>query len=277
MPGRRPSWGRLSIRGHLTSTMTVRIGTSGWHYRHWRGGFFPATLPAHGWLEHYARHFATVELNNAFYRLPEAAMFQRWATALPDDFIVSVKASRYLTHVRRLRDPDEPVNLLMERARALGDKLGPILLQLPPNLQLEEESLRRTLKAFPRGTKVAVEFRHPSWHTPSIRRLLEDTGTACCLTDVDGRHGPLWPTASWGYVRFHHGRGQPPSCYGRTALHTWARRVAELWPETAEVFVYFNNDLHGCAPRDARRFALAAIRLGLSATRVPPAREVRLT
>ncbi len=120
---------------------------------------------------------------------------------------------------------------------------------------------------------MAVEFRHESWFVEPIRQLLGDAGAACCWTDVDGRHGPLWTTADWGYVRFHHGRGLPESCYGRSALTTWAHRLADVWPSPAEVFAYFNNDAHGCAVRDARRFSVAVNRLGLSSTRVPSARE----
>lgn len=257
--------------------MPVLIGTSGWHYRHWRGGFYPASLPARSWLAHYSARFATVELNNAFYRLPEATTFADWGQALPDDFVVAVKASRYLTHVRRLREPEEPVHRLMERAGALGPKLGPVLLQLPPNLRVDAPALARTLRAFPRGTRVAVELRHESWFVPAVREVLREAGAAACLTDTAGRPGPLWRTADWGYLRLHGGRGLPPTCYGRTALATWARRLADSWPAGADVFVYFNNDAHGCAPRDARRFAAAAARVGLPASRVPAARETPLT
>jgi uncharacterized protein YecE (DUF72 family) len=253
----------------------VLIGTSGWHYRHWHEGFYPAGLRPTDWLEYYSHRFATVEVNNAFYRLPEVSTFEKWAAAVPDDFVVSVKASRYLTHIRRLQEPREPVRRLMDRVSGLGPKLGPILLQLPPNLPLDLKGLRLTLEEFPAGVKVAVEFRHESWFVEPIRRLLEDVDAACCLTDVDGRHGPLW-TIGWGYLRFHHGRGAPDSCYGRAALTTWAQRLEELWPPTAEIFTYFNNDAHGCALRDARRFALAISHRGLSPTRVPSARETPL-
>ena len=257
--------------------MPVLIGTSGWHYRHWRGGFYPTSLPARSWLAHYADRFATVELNNAFYRLPETSAFQAWNRTLPDDFVVAVKASRYLTHVRRLREPEEPVERLMGHASGLGSKLGPVLLQLPPNLPMDLPALRRTLQAFPRGARVAVEVRHDSWAVPDTRALLEERGAALCLTDSAGRHSPLWQTTDWAYVRFHSGQSHPSSCYGRAALDTWAGRVAELWPPAADVFVYFNNDSHGCAPRDAHQFALAVRRHGLDPTRVPTSREAPLS
>jgi uncharacterized protein YecE (DUF72 family) len=257
--------------------MPVLIGTSGWHYRHWRGGPYPSSLPAHDWLGYYAEKFATVEINNAFYRLPELSTFANWAETVPDDFVVSVKASRYLTHIRRLQDPEEAIRLLMERSSGLGRKLGPILVQLPPNLRVDLEALSETLHAFPPGTKLAVEFRHESWFDPAVRRLLEDVGAAWCLADRAGPQGPLWRTTDWGYLRLHHGNSRPPSCYGPAALGTWARRLAELWSRSADVFVYFNNDGYGCAPRDAHRFASVARRAGLLPTRVPAAHDVPLT
>jgi len=251
----------------------VLIGTSGWHYQHWKGGFYPPGLPARTWLEYYARRFATVELNNAFYRLPERTSFDQWAASVPDDFVVAVKASRYLTHVRRLQEPHDPVALLLERAAGLGPKLGPVLVQLPPTLRADPELLDATLAAFPRTVRVAVEFRHPSWFTGDTRRRLEARGAALCLTDVQGPRSPAWATAGWGYVRFHAGRASPPTGYGGQALDTWAERLANLYPDEAPVHAYFNNDGHGCAPRDARRFARAVSRAGRSPSRVPAARE----
>lgn len=255
--------------------MPVLIGTSGWHYQHWKGGFYPAGLPASRWLGYYVERFATVELNNAFYRLPEASTFEGWAAAVPEGFVVAVKASRYLTHIRRLKDPVDPVGLLMERATHLGPKLGPVLLQLPPNLRVDVDGLDRTLRAFPRAARVAVEPRHASWFVDEVRGVLERRGAALCLADGGPGRPAAWRTADWGYVRFHRGRGRPESCYGRTALATWAERLASLWPasEDADVYAYFNNDAHGCALRDARRFAAAATRAGLEPTRVPGARE----
>src|ERR1700758_5301668 len=145
--------------------MPVLIGTSGWHYQHWRGLFYPKSLPSGEWLQLYAQRFATVEINNAFYRLPEPAAVAGWAAAVPDDFVMAVKASRYLTHVRRLHDPQEAVTRMLERMGGLGAKFGPLLLQLPPNLRVDTAALGTTLAALS-GRAVAVEFRHPSWYTP---------------------------------------------------------------------------------------------------------------
>ncbi|MDX6646641.1 MAG: hypothetical protein QOK40_2368 [Miltoncostaeaceae bacterium] len=256
--------------------MPVLIGTSGWQYRHWRETFYPRGVRQADWLAYFAARFATVEVNNAFYRLPEAATFARWARCTPEDFVVAVKASRFLTHVRRLREPEGPVRLLLERARSLGSKLGPVLLQLPPDLRADLDRLDATLAAFDPGVRVAVEFRHPSWFSAEARALLESRGAALCLADRMGVASPLWRTADWGYLRMHEGRARPHPCYGRDSRERWARRLAELWGPEADVFAYFNNDGCACALHDARLFAAAAERAGLRPTRVPAARDVRL-
>ncbi len=253
--------------------MALHVGTSGWQYEDWRGRLYPAAVPKSRWLEHYAQRFATVEVNNAFYRLPEGATFASWASRTPDDFIVALKASRYLTHVKRLKDPAEPVGRLMERATHLGPKLGPVLVQVPETLRADPGLLDEALAAFPRGVRVAFEPRHRSWETPAVRRVLEHRGAALCLADTPTRRTPHWRTADWGYVRFHQGRARPAPCYGRMALSTWAGRLARLWDADDDLFVYFNNDHCGCAVRDARRFAAASSRAGLRPTRVPGPRE----
>ena len=256
--------------------MPVHIGTSGWQYADWRGRFYPRPLAQTQWLEYYAAQFQTVEVNNAFYRLPEVSTFERWRDRVPDDFIVTVKASRYLTHIRRLNEPEEPVHRLMERAQYLGNKLGPILLQLPPNLRRDVPALERTLAEFPAGVRVAFEPRHSSWFCDAVTEVLTRFGAALCLSDSRGRRGSLQRTAEWGYLRFHQGRATPSPCYGRTALESWARRLADLWDDEADVFVYFNNDHGACAVRDADRFAAMVQRAGLTPSRVPGARMVTL-
>lgn len=254
--------------------MTVWIGTSGWQYRDWRGRMYPRGRPMGTWLEWYADRFATVESNNAFYRLPERRVFEAWADRTPDDFMMTVKVSRYLTHILRLRDPEEPVERFVERVAGLGAKLGPVLLQLPPQLRCDAERLSGTLDQFPAGMRVAVEFRHPTWFVDEIRSLLTERGAALCLADRRRPLTPLWRTADWTYLRFHEGRADPRPCYGRTALDSWARRLAEGWTADEEVWVYFNNDPRGCAPRDAARFARLARAHGLHPTRVPSVRSL---
>jgi uncharacterized protein YecE (DUF72 family) len=250
--------------------VTVYVGTSGWQYRHWRGPFYRAGLAQARWLEHYAENFATVESNNAFYRLPERTTFEAWARRTPEHFVWAVKMSRYLTHIRRLRDPEEPVNRFLERATGLGDKLGPVLLQLPPTLKVDLGVLAATLELLAPRAKVAVEFRHSSWFSAKIRGLLEDHGAALCLADRGSQPvSPLWRTAAWGYVRLHAGAASPHPCYGTHALESWAGRIADAWGREADVFVFFNNDGRACALRDARTFARAATRAGLEPTKVP--------
>ncbi|MEO3867677.1 DUF72 domain-containing protein [Nonomuraea sp. B12E4] len=232
--------------------MTWLVGTSGWQYRHWRGVLYPPGVPLRLWLETYAEAFATVESNNAFYRLPTPESFAGWRDRTPDGFVMAVKASRFLTHIKRLADPEEPVERLMGAAAELKDKLGPILLQLPPTLKAAPDRLDRCLGCFPAGVRVAVEPRHDSWWTQEVRDILRRHGAALCWGDRLGRpQSPFWRTAEWGYVRLHEGRAGWE--YGDKALKTWAGRLREAgWQE---VYVYFNNDPEGAAVRNAKRFA----------------------
>jgi uncharacterized protein YecE (DUF72 family) len=262
--------------------MPVYVGTSGWQYDDWRGRFYPRDLPQRVWLEFFADRFAVVESNNAFYRLPKPETFAGWAARTPSDFIFTVKVSRYLTHIRRLRDPAEPVERFITHASHLGDKLAVALLQLPPNLRAAPEALDETLREFEGRVRVAVELRHQSWFTDETRAILEAHGAALCLADGTLRPGPhrsrpvspLWRTAPWGYVRFHQGAGSPHPCYGRTALASWAARINDLFDDNEAVYAFFNNDHNCCAVRDARVFAAAVRRAGLTPTRVPKASEV---
>ena len=255
--------------------MTLLVGTSGWQYRDWRGGLYPDGLAQRAWLGHYADRFATVEVNNAFYRLPERPTFERWREQTPDGFVVAVKVSRYLTHVRRLRDPAEPVARLVDRAAGLGDRLGPYLLQLPPTLRAEPGRLDACLRAFPAGARVAVEPRHDSWWSDEVRAVLEQHSAALCWADRGGRPlTPLWRTAPWGYVRLHEGTASPRPSYGRSALASWLDRIDDAWPgaRRADVFVYFNNDHGGAAVRNARTLVRMADRRRLA---LPPSSGAR--
>jgi uncharacterized protein YecE (DUF72 family) len=256
--------------------VAVWIGTSGWQYRDWRDAFYPPDLPLRAWLEDYAGRFATVESNNAFYRLPERRTFEDWARRTPDDFLMAVKVSRFLTHIKRLADPEEPVERFLARVAGLGSKLGPVLLQLPPQLRANTDRLQTTLDLFPPAVRVAVEFRHASWFTDDVRRILSDRSVALCLADRRGVLTPPWRTADWTYLRFHEGRSRPRPCYGRAALKAWADRLAASWSPDEDCFVYFNNDPRGCAPRDAARFARLVGRAGLRPTRVPSVRSIRV-
>jgi uncharacterized protein YecE (DUF72 family) len=227
------------------------IGTSGWMYADWRGVLYPPGLPQRRWLHRYSEVFPTVENNNAFYRLPGRETFELWRGSTPPGFVMAVKASRYLTHMKRLIDPAEPVARLMNAAAGLGPKLGPVLLQLPPTLRAEPDRLAACLREFPAGVRVAVEPRHPTWWTDRTRRVLEDHGAALCWTDRLGRpQTPLWRTAGWLYLRFHEGPAEPWPRYADDTLKSWADELAGA----DDAYVYFNNDPGGAAVRDALRF-----------------------
>jgi len=248
----------------------ILVGTSGWQYRDWRGRFYPERLPQKEWLEHYATKFATVEVNNAFYRLPERSTFVAWRERTPPDFCVGVKMSRYLTHIKRLREPAEPVERFLSRASGLGPRLGPVLVQLPPTLRGDPSALDAVLACFPSSVRVAVEPRHPTWWTDEVREVLEKRSAALAWADRLGRPAtPLWRTTDWGYLRFHEGRAQPRPRYGRAALRTWAGRLRDAFGPSASAYVYFNNDPGGAAVVDAVVFARAAAAAGLRPSRTP--------
>lgn len=242
--------------------MTVLVGTSGWQYADWREVLYPAGLPQSRWLRRYAECFDTVENNNAFYRLPTPENFGRWREETPEGFVMAVKASRFLTHIKRLKDPEEPVERLLRSARGLRERLGPILLQLPPTLRADPGRLDRCLRRFPARVRVAVEPRHESWWTDEVRDVLARRGAALCWADRLGHPlTPLWRTADWAYVRFHEGAARPWPSYGDRALRSWVERVP------GEAYVYFNNDPGGAAVRDAARFAALAREAGLPVSR----------
>jgi uncharacterized protein YecE (DUF72 family) len=264
--------------------MPVLVGTSGWQYRDWRGVLYPGGVPQRQWLEHYASQYATVENNNSFYRLPSRDTFTAWRDRTPDGFVMAVKASRYLTHIRRLRDPAEPVARLLGAAAGLGPRLGPVLLQLPPNLVADPPLLAACLDQFPAAARaaglgpvrVAVELRHPSWwaedQADEVRQVLATRDAALCWADRLGHPvSPLWRTAGWGYLRLHEGAAQPWPRYGPQALRSWADRIRHTWPGRADVCVYFNNDQGGAAVLDSAAFAGQARRAGLTVTPTPRA------
>jgi uncharacterized protein YecE (DUF72 family) len=255
--------------------LTAFIGTSGWQYRHWRRTFYPEGVAQSRWLEFYAERFQIVELNNSFYRLPPRETFEKWALRTPSDFILAAKMSRYLTHIKKLKEPEEPVARFLEHAAGLGSKLGPVLIQLPPTLQADPSALDDTLGRFPDSVRVAVEFRHDSWWNDEVKSILEAHGAALCLADRHSKpFSALWRTTDWTFLRFHEGEAKPHPCYGRTAIESWVRRLTEGWGPGSDVYVFFNNDPRACALRDARVFAAAARRAGFETTRVPAAGDV---
>jgi uncharacterized protein YecE (DUF72 family) len=175
-----------------------------------------------------------------------------------------------------LSEPEEPVARFLDRIVGLGGKLGPVLVQLPPRFRADPDRLEATLDEFPPSVRVAVEFRHPTWFSDDVRRILTDRNVALCLADRKRPVTPVWRTADWTYLRFHEGRATPRPCYGRAALQTWTERLAAEWSPDEDCYVYFNNDPRGCAPRDAARFARLVGRAGLHPTRVPSVRAIHV-
>jgi len=257
------------------------VGTSGWQYKDWRESFYPKGVPQRRWLEHYADRFATVEVNNAFYRLPERRVFEQWALRTPADYVITVKASRFLTHMKRLIEPQEPVQRLMERVAGLGDKLGAVLVQLPPTMKAEPGRLDETLEHFPKGTRVAVEPRHESWWNLDVEAVLRDRGAALVWADRWSRPiTPLWRTTDWGYLRLHMGGGYPhePSIwpYDDAVLREWAQRIADTFSDDEDVYVYTNNDPEAAALRDAVTLGRILTEMGRTVTRLPTMEQVTL-
>ncbi|HZD87459.1 MAG TPA: DUF72 domain-containing protein [Gaiellaceae bacterium] len=233
----------------------VRVGLSGWNYAHWRDGvFYPPRLPARRWLEFYARRFDTVEVNSTFYRLPRREAVAHWVEQTPDDFLFSVKTSRYLTHVRRLRDLGPGLETFLERIAPLvgSPKLGPLLWQLPPTFRCDHDRLAEALARLPRGLRHCFEFRDPSWFVDETYALLREHGVALVIADrpqvnVFQTHEL---TAGWTFVRFHGGTRGRRGNYSGSELREWAERIRG-WSRTHEVLAYFNNDWEGFAPRNA--------------------------
>lgn len=231
----------------------VRIGTSGWVYPHWKGDYYPEDLPQRDWFGHYARDFDTVEINNTFYRLPKPETFEHWREVAPKDFLYTFKASRYITHIKRLLDPEASLEKFLERAALAGETLGPILFQLPPRFKADPERLENFLRACPAKLIRVFEFRDESWHKEPIRALLERYGIAFCIHD----HGtvgkcPDWVTADTVYLRFHgSSEASYSGSYSDEALRMQADRIAVWRAEGRTIFVYFNNDIGGHAVRNA--------------------------
>jgi uncharacterized protein YecE (DUF72 family) len=241
---------------------TVRVGCSGWQYKHWRGDFYPAGLPTSGWFAHYARTFDTVEINNSFYRLPPAETFAKWREQASSRFVYAVKASRFLTHMKKLKDPDDPLALFFENAKALGPRLGPILYQLPPRWPLNLERFETFLRALAPAARGAglksrpynvVEFRDPSWYDERVFTLMRRYKVALCLHDMQGSASGKLVVGPFVYVRFHFGTKKYGGRYPDERLDEWADWLSARASEGLQVYAYFNNDTGGHAPRDAVR------------------------
>ncbi|MFW6180329.1 MAG: DUF72 domain-containing protein [Spirochaetota bacterium] len=229
----------------------IRIGTSGWNYPHWSGPFYPRDLNQDRWLRFYAERFSTVEINNSFYNLPAAGVFRSWRDSVPRGFVFSVKASRYITHMKKLKDPRDSVRRFMDRASELGEKMGPVLFQLPPRWKVNPERLESFLGELPEGPRYTFEFRDQTWFCPEVYALLRDRGAAFCIYHLAGTLTPREVTADFVYVRLHGPGDAYQGSYNRETLSGWAGAFSSWDRGGRDVYCYFDNDQRGYAARDA--------------------------
>lgn len=231
----------------------IHIGTSGWSYDHWQGLFYPDGLAADQRLAYYARHLRTVEINSSFYKLPSSDALLHWHDSVPDDFVFAVKASRYITHMKKLTEPRRTVKRFIGRVEALRDKLGPILFQLPPRWHINLERLSAFLKILPQDYRFAIEFRDPSWFDPRVYDLLTEHAVAFCIFDLNGVLSPMEATADFIYMRLHGPNGSYRGQYEDQTLIAWADTIKRWRREGREVYCYFDNDEAAYAVHDAMR------------------------
>ncbi|MHC4423286.1 MAG: DUF72 domain-containing protein [Planctomycetota bacterium] len=230
----------------------IRIGTSGWYYDHWKELFYPPGLPKNKWFEHYVQHFDTVEINNTFYHLPKETSLQRWHKQAPKNFLYAVKANRYITHIKRLKDTSEEVERFSDRISLLKSRLGPILYQLPPSLHKDLDLLESFIKLLPRRRIAVFEFRHESWFSEDTFKLLNKFGIGFCVHDLVGKETPRVVTADIIYIRFHGPTGKYEGNYSKSALKNWADWIKDNCTGISSVFAYFNNDVGGHAIGNAK-------------------------
>ncbi len=232
----------------------IHIGTSGWHYDHWRGTFYPEDHPGKKFLEFYQSHFHTVEINNSFYQLPKEETLKMWRDTVPSGFIFSVKGSRYITHMKKLKDPEKPVSTFLKRMEILGQKLGPILFQLPPRWKFNPDRLKNFLEILPDKFQYAFEFRDTSWFEEETLRILERYKAAFCIYEFAGTLSPRHVTADFVYIRLHGPQEKAyKGQYETRVLSGWAGAFAAWTRENKEIFCYFDNDEAAYAAQDALR------------------------
>ena len=227
------------------------VGCSGWHYEHWRGLYYPQALPKSKWLSFYARQFTTVELNNTFYRLPSDKAFTTWRESTPENFIFAVKVSRFITHIKRLRNLGATVENFLSRAAFLKEKLGPLLYQLPPSMKRNDELLQNFLSTLPSKYQHVIEFRHESWIDEAVFDILRRHNVGLCVFDMPGFSCPLVATSDFAYIRFHGSEGPYSSSYSDEELTQWAQRIACLDQNVKASYSYFNNDADAFAIENA--------------------------
>jgi uncharacterized protein YecE (DUF72 family) len=230
----------------------IHIGTSGWSYEHWNETFYPKEIKSNERLQYYASHFKTVEINNTFYHLPTENVIKNWYEKVPSDFIFSIKASQYITHRKRLKDPNDSTSIFFERLQLFKNKAGPILFQLPPSFKKNFARLEEFLMSLEKGYLYTFEFRHPSWFVDEIYELLKKHHVALCITDIGGHLTPEEVTTNFAYFRFHGPQGTYRGYYGTKALKEWKDKLLKLQKRNIQSYVYFDNDEKAYAIRDAK-------------------------
>ncbi len=234
--------------------MEIRIGTSGWYYKHWKGPFYPLKIRDSEMLPFYFKHFDTVEINNSFYRLPEKNTVKAWHRHTPDGFLFAVKGSRFITHMKKLSNPAESVKYFFEAVKPLGRKLGPIIFQLPPRWKRNIKRLEVFLNELPKELRYSFEFRDKSWLCSEVYTLLAKHNAALCIYDLKGFESPLEITADFTYIRLHGpSKSAYQGCYDKNSLHKWAGRIKTWKDRLAAVYIYFDNDQMGYATHNAMR------------------------
>ena len=231
--------------------MTIRIGTSGWHYKHWIGNFYPAGTSLSKLLAHYCKYFDTVELNNSFYHLPKTPALESWRDSTPEGFCFAAKGSRFLTHMKKLKDPEQALDRFFSCIDILQHKLGPILFQLPPNWELDSDRLETFIAHLPREHHYAFEFRNSTWSVPQTYALLRRHNVANCIFDLAGTQSPVEVTADFSYIRLHGPGGKYQGSYTDQAVSKWADRIRKWWRDLRAVYIYFDNDQAGYAAQNA--------------------------
>jgi len=227
------------------------IGTSGYSYNHWKSKFYPKGLPASEWLEYYSKKFSSVELNYTFYKLPEEKTFISWNKKTPESFIFSIKASRFITHIKRLKDSGPSIKLLIQRLKTIRKKLGPILFQLPPNFALNKERLEDFVSVLPKKYDFVFEFRDPSWFDEKVFEILKKRKLGFCIYNMPGMDCPHAVTSDFVYIRFHGSGEIYSSNYTDKQLKLWAAKIKGFLKNNLDVYVYFNNDANAFAINNA--------------------------
>ncbi len=231
----------------------IHVGTSGWHYRHWRGVFYPERLASRDWLGFYASHFDSVEVNRSFYALPTVEMLAAWCEQIGDRFELAVKAPRGITHYKKLKHCTEQLDTLIGRVSVLGKHLGPVLFQLPPRWRCNVKRLAEFLDELPRGYRFAFEFRDPSWHRDEVFELLDNNAAALCIYDLEGKTSPLVTTSDFVYVRLHGPARAYTGQYHPSTLRGWLSKARGWQRKGKDVYVFFDNDDQAAAVKNARR------------------------